>query len=94
MAQANVQATQFIEDARGAAARLHQQESQKAIAAAEEIMTKAREAAEQDHARMLTDLKREVGRLVVQTTAAITGKVLTKDDQLRLADETAKQLNA
>jgi F-type H+-transporting ATPase subunit b len=94
MAQANVQATQFIEDARGAAARLHQQESQKAIAAAEEIMAKAREAAEQDHARMLTDLKREVGRLVVQTTAAITGKVLTKDDQLRLADETAKQLNA
>src|SRR6516225_4890158 len=49
MAQANVQATQFSGGARGAAARLHQQEGQKAIAAAEVIMAKAREAAEQDH---------------------------------------------
>ena len=94
MVQANAQATQFIEDARGAATRLHQQETQKAIAAAEQIMAKAREAAAQDHAHMLAELKREVGRLVVQTTAAITGKILTTEDQQRLAEETAKQLNA
>jgi len=31
-----------------------------------------------------------VGRLVVQTTAAVTGKVLTPDDQRRLAEETAQ----
>ena len=36
-----------------------------AIAAAEQIMIKAREAAAQDHDRMLAELKREVGRLVV-----------------------------
>jgi hypothetical protein len=41
---------------------------------------------------MLAQLKQEVGRLVVQTTAAITGKILTTDDQRRLAEETAKQL--
>jgi hypothetical protein len=39
-------------------------------------------------------LKREVGRLVVQTTATVTGKVLTADDQRRLATETEKQLAA
>ena len=39
---------------------------------------------------MLAELKREVGRLVVQTTATVTGKVLTPDDQKRLAEETAK----
>src|SRR5262245_44593332 len=94
MSQANAQATQFIEEARAAAARLQAQETQKAIAAAEQIMVKAREAAAQDHARMLAELKREVGRLVVQTTAAITGKILTTDDQRRLAEETAKQLTA
>ena len=55
---------------------------------------RAREAAAQDHARMLAELKREVGRLVVQTTAAVTGKVLTPDDQRRLAEETAKRLPA
>jgi F-type H+-transporting ATPase subunit b len=92
MAQANAQAARFIEEARTAAARLQAQETQKAIAAAEQIIVKARQAAAQDQARMLAELKREVGRLVVQTTAAITGKILTPDDQRRLAEETAKQL--
>jgi F-type H+-transporting ATPase subunit b len=92
MVQANAQATRFIEEARVAAARLQEQETQKAIAAAEQIMVKAREAAAQDHARMLAELKREIGRLVVETTAAVTGKILTADDQRRLAAETAKQL--
>ena len=94
MAQANVQATKFIEEARAAAARLQEQETQKAIAAAEQIMANAREAAAQDQARMLAELKREVGRLVVQTTAAVTGKILTPEDQRRLAEETARQLTA
>ena len=48
----------------------------------------------QDHERMLAELKREVGRLVVQTTAAVTGKILTPEDQRRLAEETARQLTA
>jgi F-type H+-transporting ATPase subunit b len=43
---------------------------------------------------MLTDLRREVGRLVVDTTSKVTGKVLTPDDQKRLADETSRQLSA
>jgi len=94
MAQANAQATRFIEEARVAAARVQAQETQKAIAAAEQIMSKAREAAARDHERMLTELKREVGRLVVQATAAVTGKILTPDDQRRLAEETAKQVAA
>ena len=55
-------------------------------------MSKAREAAAADHAKMLIDLKREVGRLVVQTTATVTGKILTPDDQKRLAEETARQM--
>ena len=57
-------------------------------------MAKAREAAAPDHDRMLAELKREVGRLVVQTTTAVTGKILTPEDQRRLAEETAKQVAA
>jgi F-type H+-transporting ATPase subunit b len=94
LTQANAQASRLIEEGRQAAARVQEQETQKAVAAAEEIIAKAREAATQDHARMLADLKREVGRLVVQTTAAVTGKVLTSDDQRRLAEETARQVGA
>jgi F-type H+-transporting ATPase subunit b len=92
--QANSQANRLIEEARAAAARVQEQETQKAIAAAEQIIAKAREAAAQDHARMLTDLKREIGHLVVETTARVTGKVLTPDDQQRLAQETTRQLAA
>jgi F-type H+-transporting ATPase subunit b len=94
MAQAGDQANELIEEARVAAARVREVETQKAIAAAEQIVAKAREASAQDHARMLAELKREVGRLVVQTTATVTGKVLTADDQKRLAEETEKQLTA
>jgi len=92
LAQAGDVANQMIEEGRSAAARVREVETQKAISAAEQIMAKAREAAAQDHARMLAELKSEVGRLVVQTTATVTGKVLTADDQRRLAEETAKQL--
>ncbi len=89
---ANAQANKLIEEARAAANRVREDETQKAIAAAEQIITKAREAAAAEHAKMLGDLKREVGRLVVQTTATVTGKILTPDDQKRLAEETSRQI--
>ncbi len=89
---ANAQANKLIEEARAAANRVREEETQKAIAAAEQIMTKAREAADAEHAKMLTDLKREVGRLVVNTTATVTGKILTPEDQKRLAEETSRQI--
>jgi F-type H+-transporting ATPase subunit b len=94
LAQAGDLANKMIEEARSAAAHVREVETQKAIAAAEQIITKAREATAQDHARMLDELKREVGRLVVQTTTTVTGKILTPEDQRRLAEETEKQLTA
>jgi F-type H+-transporting ATPase subunit b len=92
--KASAEANKLIEEARAAANTLREQESQKAIAAAEQIVAKAREATAQDHARMLADLKKEIGRLVVQTTITVTGKVLTPEDQKRLAEDTTKQISA
>jgi F-type H+-transporting ATPase subunit b len=94
LADAGDQANKLIDDARQAAARVRETETQKAIAAAEQIVVKARDAAAQERAQMLAQLKREVGRLVVQTTATVTGKVLTAEDQQRLSAETEKQLAA
>jgi F-type H+-transporting ATPase subunit b len=94
MLQANAQANKLIEETRAAAARVAEQETRKAVAAAEQIIAKAREATVQDHARMLAELKREVGGLVVKTTATVTGKILTPADHQRLAEETARQLAA
>ena len=94
LADAGDKANKLIDDARQAATLVRETETQKAIAAAEQIVVKAREAAAQERAQMLAQLKREVGRLVVQTTATVTGKVLTSEDQQRLASETEKQLAA
>ena len=94
LADAGDKANKLIDEARQAAARVREVETQKAIASAEQIVTKAREAAAQERTQMLGELKREVGRLVVQTTTTVTGKILTADDQKRLAQETEKQLSA
>ena len=94
MMRANAEATKLIEEARLAAARVQEQETKKAIAAAEQIIVKSREAAAQEQARMLVELKREVGRLVVQSTTALTGRVLSPEDQRRLAEETLGRLAA
>ena len=94
MAKAYTQSAKVIEEARDAAARTVERGTQTAITAAEQIMIKAREAAAQDHDRMLAELKREVGRLVVQTTTTLTGKILTPEDQRRLAEESAKKVAA
>jgi len=94
LAQASSQAAKLIEEARAAAAQVQERETQKAIAAAEQIIVKAREAAAQERERMFKELKSQVGRLVVQTTATVTGKILTPEDQRRLAAETATQIAA
>jgi F-type H+-transporting ATPase subunit b len=93
LAEAGELANKIIADARAAATRVSEVETQKAVAAAEQIIVKAREAAAQERAATLAELKREVGRLVVQTTTTVTGKILTADDQKRLAEETQKQLS-
>jgi F-type H+-transporting ATPase subunit b len=94
LTKADAEGKQLIEEARVAAARVHAEETRKALAAAEQILVRAHEATERDRAQMLAELKHEVGRLVVQTTAAVTGKVLTPDDHRRLAEETARHLTA
>jgi F-type H+-transporting ATPase subunit b len=94
LVQAGQEAAKMIEEARAAAARVQEQETQKAIAAAQAIVDKATQATRAEHARMLAELRREVGRLVVDTTAKVTGKVLTLDDQKRLAEETNRELAA
>jgi F-type H+-transporting ATPase subunit b len=94
LAKAGDEGRQLIEDARVAAARVGAEERRKATAEAEQIVARAREAAERERAQMLAEVKREVGKLVIQTAASVTGKILTADDHRRLAEETANRLAA
>jgi F-type H+-transporting ATPase subunit b len=90
--KAGEQGKALIEEARQAAAVVKAEATQKAATAADEILARAHEAAAREHARMLEDVKHEVGRLVMLTTASVTGKILTTEDHRRLAEETATQL--
>jgi F-type H+-transporting ATPase subunit b len=90
--RADDEGQRLIEDARAAGARLLEVDKQKALSAGQQILAAAHDAAELERARMLAEVKREVGRLVIQTSAAVTGKVLTPEDHRRLAEETARQL--
>jgi F-type H+-transporting ATPase subunit b len=91
--QADAKATQLIEEAQAAAARLREKEMQRAVTAAEQVLVKSREAALQEHDRMLVELKQEIGILVVQATGLITRKILTPEDQRRMAEDSVTQLN-
>ena len=89
---ADNEAARLIDEAHAAAADVRDRETSKALAKADQIIVKSRSAVEQEHARMLQELKQELGSLVVEAASAVTGKVLTDDDQRRLAQETLKQV--
>jgi F-type H+-transporting ATPase subunit b len=92
VAKANADAQRMIDEARESSAHVAERKQQEAIAAAEQILAKAKEAAALEHERQMQTLKRELGRLVVDTTAKVTGKVLTPEDQKRLQEEAARQV--
>jgi len=94
LAKASEQGMKALDDARAAATKVREQEIRKAVSAGEQIVKNAREAAQQEHAQMLAELKREVGRMVALATTALTGKILTPEDQARLAEETTVQISA
>lgn len=92
--KANGDAQRMINEARDSAHALSERRQQEAITEAERIVARAREATTLEHDRVLAELKREVGRLVIETTAKVSGKVLTEEDQRRLSEETARQVTA
>jgi len=92
VAKGNADAQKMIDEARESAAHLSERKQQEAITAAEQIIAKAREASAIEHERTMESLKRELGRLVVDTTAKVAGKVLTPEDQRRLQEEATRQL--
>jgi len=94
ISKANADAQKMLDEAKASATVLSDRKTQQAISEAEQILAKAREAAAADHDRMLADLKREVGRLVVNATSRVTGKIITPEDQKRISEETAGQIAA
>lgn len=85
--KANEDAARLINEAKTSAAALSEQKAQEAISSAQQILAKAEAAARAERAAIAAELKAEFGRLVTATTAQVTGKVLTADDQARINQE-------
>jgi F-type H+-transporting ATPase subunit b len=92
--KASTDAQKIIDDAKAAAKTLQEREAQRATMEAEQIVNKAKQAAEREHAKMLVALKKQVARLVLDTTTRVTGRILTDDDQKRLSEEAAREVAA
>lgn len=94
IAKANDEALRLVTEAKESAAILSERKSQEAIVSAQQILAKAESAARAERDLLKAELKREFGRLVTATTAQVTGKVLTPDDQKRLSDEALAKVEA
>jgi F-type H+-transporting ATPase subunit b len=90
---ANGQAARLVKEAQDAAASSAEKKRQEAIAEAAAIIAKGREAATIERDQVFATLKRDFGRLVVDTTGKVTGKVLTPEDHARLNQEAAAQIS-
>jgi F-type H+-transporting ATPase subunit b len=94
MTKANADAGKMIEEARAAAKQVSERENQRAVQQAADLIQKAREAGEAEQKRLMAELKKELSRLIVESTARVTGKVLTANDQKKITEEATRELAA
>jgi F-type H+-transporting ATPase subunit b len=94
LAKANADSQRLLEEVRASGDRLAEQKRQEAIAAAEQIALKAQESIALERDKTMAEMKRELGRLVVDTTARVTGKILSPADHQKINEETARQIAA
>src|SRR5215471_8621318 len=94
LAKANADSQKLLEEVRAGGDRLAEQKRQEAITAAEQITLKAQEAIALERDKTMAEMKRELGRLVVDATSRVTGKVLSPDDHQKINEETARQIAA
>jgi F-type H+-transporting ATPase subunit b len=94
LAKANAEAQHLIEEVKASGERLAEDKRQAATLEAQEIIRRTHEALTLERERTLADLKREVGRLVVETTEKVTNKILTPQDHQTINEETARQIAA
>ena len=92
--EANRDAERLISEAQAKApTRSANRKPRQAVAEAQQIVDKAREATKLEHERVMSELKRDFGRLVIGATAKVSGKVLDDNDQKRINEEVAGQVS-
>ncbi len=90
--EAAQEAQRILSEAREQSKEMIEQKTQEAAAQAEAIIRKASEATELERQKMLSDVRQEVARLVVATSAKVLARELSEADKQAYADSAAKEL--
>lgn len=92
--KANTEASKIVEDARKSAKEYLDRQTQEASAKANELLTKAQQAIELEHRKMLADARSEIARLVVTTTERVLAKKLSDTDRAGYNEAAARELTS
>jgi len=89
---AQLDAQKAIEEARKAAKEFGDKQQAEAVSRAADMLTKAQQAIELEHKKMLEQARGEIARLVVKTTEQVLAKKLSDADRAAYNDSAAKEL--
>ncbi len=92
--QAQLEANKIIEEARRTSKELSDRANQEATERANSLLTKAQQAIELEHRKMLADARGEIARLVVTTTERVLAKRLTDADRAQYNESAARELTS
>jgi F-type H+-transporting ATPase subunit b len=88
----HAEAARLIDEARKTAKEISDREQKIATEHATEIITKAKQAIELEHKKMLQETRGEIARLVVSTTQRVLAKELSDFERTRFNEAAAKEL--
>lgn len=89
---AQTESNRIIEEARKAAKDFSDKSQQEATERANGLISKAQQAIELEHKKMLADARTEIARLVVATTERVLAKQLTENDRAAYNQAAAREL--
>lgn len=90
--EAAQEAQRILSEAREQSKQMIEQKTHEAAAQAEAIIRKASEATELERQKMLSDVRQEVARLVVTTSAKVLSRELSDEDKQSFSESAAKEL--
>ncbi len=91
--KAQVEASRIVDDARKTAKEYLDKQTQEASVKANDLLTKAQQAIELEHKKMLADARTEIARLVVTTTERVLAKKLTDVDRAAYNETASRELS-
>jgi F-type H+-transporting ATPase subunit b len=90
--QAQLEAVKIIDEARKSAKEFLDKQTQEASIKANDLVTKAQQAIELEHKKMLADARKEIARLVVVTTERVLAKKLSDTDRSAYNEAASREL--